>query len=220
MFIETSWILKGSNLSVCIPGSSQPSLSAVRRVQRGEWSTVNHHCYSTDYTARPSICLPPSLTLPPLYQVAQIILSPDMCLYSSLGPPTPVLSLSLSLSDLQIPSHAVSGWDAYDCYLSSCTRKGTCQESGKERGKKCIEGFGKKTVSSVVVLEIEKFNRPLHSHSSTPPDSPRRTQGLFPAEIDLHSLICLLFQQLSCCWEEGGGCSPTGWHGPMSSCSW
>lgn len=30
----------------------------------------------------------------------------------------------------------------------------------------------------------------------------------FPAEIDLHSLIWLLLQQLSYCRVEGGGCSP------------
>lgn len=37
------------------------------------------------------------------------------------------------------------------------------------------------------------------------PSSCRET---YPAEIDLHSLICLLLQQLSCCRVEGVGCSP------------
>lgn len=126
---------------------SQPSLSAVRRVQWGEWSTVNHYCYSTDYTARPSICLPPSLTLPPPSQDARIILPPDICLYSSLGPPTPVLSLS----DPQIPSHMPSLMEKCSWLLAlpTCRKRHLPGEWKKE--EKYAGGFGKKTVSSIVV---------------------------------------------------------------------
>lgn len=56
----------------------------------------------------------------------------------------------------------------------------------------------------MVVLGIEEFNRPLYILSSGPLDSPCPTQVVFPADIDLHSLICLLLQQLSYCWEGRG----------------
>lgn len=195
---------------------SQPSLSAVRRVQWGEWSTVNHYCYSTDYTARPSICLPPSLTLPPPSQDARIILPPDICLYSSLGPPTP----ALYLSDPQIPSHMPSLMEKCSWLLAlpACRKRHLPGEWKKE--EKYAGGFGKKTVSSIVVRGdwgIQQASQQPFIHCARQPSSRTRTSL---AKIDLHSLICPLLQQLSCCWEDGGGCSQTGWHGPMSNCSW
>lgn len=49
----------------------------MKRVNWGEWSTVNHHCYFTDYTGRPSICLAPFQALP---QDTQTIPPLDICL--------------------------------------------------------------------------------------------------------------------------------------------
>lgn len=113
-FIETSRFFfsfyKACKPSACIWCCSQPSLSAVRRVQQGEWSNVNQDCYSTDYNARPSICLPLCLTLPPASQDAQIILLLDICLYLYLpstpafprwpaNPCTHAFSLSLPLKE-------------------------------------------------------------------------------------------------------------------------
>lgn len=204
-FIKTLWILKGFNLSVCILGYSQPSLSAVRGVQRGEWSTVNHYCYSTDCTARPSICLPPSLTLPPPSQNAQIILSLDICLYCSLCPPTPVLFLSLTYKSLH--THTVSHREMLMITTSPPARQKRYLPWGQRGGGGTV-GFWQ---------EDSKFYCSLGDWGIQ--QAALVAQWLL-AEIDLHSLICLLLQRLSRCWEEGGGCSPTGWCGPMSSCSW
>lgn len=70
--------------------------------------------------------------------------------------------------------------------------------------EKYIDGFGRNTVSFMVVQRIDEFNRPLYSHSYALLDGPCGTQGLSPAGTDLHSSICLLLQQLSRCWTGLG----------------
>lgn len=80
------------------PFFSNASLQAWRgRVQPGEWSSVNRCCYSTDYTARPSICLLPARTPVPVSQDAHAILPLDICLCCSLSlrAPFPVTYKSL-----------------------------------------------------------------------------------------------------------------------------
>lgn len=77
----------------------------MRRVQQGEWSTVNHYCYSTDYTARPSICLTPSLTLPP---PSQGFTNNSLSRYLSVFLSRPAHPFSLSRWPINPFTHAAS----------------------------------------------------------------------------------------------------------------
>lgn len=113
----------------------------------------------------------------------------------------PARPCALSLTYKSLHTCRLSQRNAYDCYLSSCSQKSTCQESEKGR-KNILKALAGRHY--LVVLGIEEFNGPLYSVSYAPLDSPCRTQGLYPADIDLHSLICLLLQRLSYCWEGRG----------------
>lgn len=154
---QADFFFKGCKPSACVPCCSQSSLSAARRVQRGEWSTVNQDCYSIDYTARPSICLPLSPPLPPASQDAQIILPLDICPYRSLGPPTSAFSLWPANPLTHAVSLSPSQRNARECYLSPLLAKSTHRESEKQE----IKIYWRLEVL-MGVYGIEEFSRPLY----------------------------------------------------------
>ena len=85
------WIIS-VYIYVWVPSYSQSSLSAERRAQQGEWSTLNHYCYSTDY-----IGLTPHWSHPPLVSPSTLTRSTNNSLpiYLSIfprGPPTSAAS--------------------------------------------------------------------------------------------------------------------------------
>lgn len=189
----------------------------------GGWSTVNHCCYSTDYTAGPSICLTPSLTpLHPPTMHKKFSLYIFVCIPLSARPPLH----SLSLTYKSLHTCCLSCWEMlmiatspppYFISMSACRKALGRRVKNEEEMHWRLWPEGSKFYYSLGAWGIQQASLHLFIYPTRQPSLHTRT---FPAEIDLHSLICLLLQQLSCCWEEGGGCSQTGWHGPMSSCSW
>lgn len=193
-------ILKG-----CNPSVFQAVHSPVRQLW-GECSGVNDQLLTT--TATPLITLPgppsvssPSLTLPPPSQDAQIILPPDICLCSSLGPTTPVLCLSLFPWPTNPFTHAIS---LGEMLMIAAHRKKSSGQESEESGLKIywrLFRADSKFCCSWGDWGIQQASLKSFIYSVRQPLLHTRT---FLAEIDLHLLICLLLEQLSCCWEERG----------------